>query len=60
MLSANKNGLGDIVSSAIKTVTRGKVKECGKCRKRKNYLNDKVLNAGMLNPVNWMMNKGKK
>ena len=32
-------GLGDTVSRAINTVSRGKIKECGGCKKRKEYLN---------------------
>ena len=35
------NGLGDTVSSIIDTVSRGKIKECGGCKKRKQFLNDK-------------------
>ena len=35
-------GLGDTVSNAIRTVTGGKVKECGGCAKRKAWLNRKV------------------
>ena len=33
-------GLGDTVSRAIKTVSRGKIKECGGCKKRKKFLNN--------------------
>ena len=32
-------GLGDTVSRVIDTVSRGKIKECGGCKKRKEYLN---------------------
>ena len=35
-------GLGDAVSKIIKTVTGGKVKECGGCTARKAWLNRKV------------------
>ena len=35
-------GLGDTVSKVIKTVTGGKVKECGGCAARKAWLNRKV------------------
>ena len=35
-------GLGDTVSSIINTVSRGKIKECGSCKKRKQWLNDNV------------------
>ena len=34
-------GLGDTVSSAIKKVSGGKIKECGGCSKRRDWLNDK-------------------
>lgn len=33
-------GLGDTVSKAISTVSGGRIKECGKCKKRKQVLND--------------------
>ena len=35
-------GLGDTVSSAIKKVSGGRIKECGGCSKRRDWLNDKV------------------
>ena len=35
-------GLGDTISSVIKTVSRGKIKECGGCKKRKQWLNENV------------------
>ena len=35
-------GLGDTVSKAIKTVTGGRVKECGGCAARKAWLNRKI------------------
>ena len=34
-------GLGDTVSNAIKKVSGGKIKECGGCSKRRDWLNDK-------------------
>ena len=37
-----KRGLGDTVSNAIKKVSGGRVKECGGCSKRRDWLNDKV------------------
>jgi len=44
--SWNKNngdtGLGDTVSRVINKVSGGKVKECGGCKKRKDFLNDLV------------------
>jgi len=36
------NGLGDTVSSIIRSVSRGKIKECGGCKKRKRWLNENV------------------
>ena len=33
---------GDTVSSIINTVSRGKIKECGSCKKRKQWLNENV------------------
>ena len=38
-------GLGDTVSSIINTVSRGKIKECGSCKKRKQWLNENVSYA---------------
>ena len=35
-------GLGDTVSNVIKKVSGGKIKECGGCAKRRDWLNDKV------------------
>ena len=35
-------GLGDTISSVIKTVSRGKIKECGGCKKRKQWLNENI------------------
>jgi hypothetical protein len=35
-------GLGDTVSSIIRNVSRGKIKECGGCKKRKELLNKNV------------------
>lgn len=41
VIMANK-GLGDTVSNVIKKVSGGRVKECGGCSKRREWLNDKV------------------
>jgi len=38
-------GLGDTVSSIIRNVSRGKIKECGGCKKRKQWLNENVSYA---------------
>jgi hypothetical protein len=35
-------GLGDTVSAIINTASRGKIKECGGCKKRKAWLNKKI------------------
>ena len=35
-------GLGDTVSNAIKKVSGGRIKECGGCSKRRDWLNDKI------------------
>ena len=35
-------GLGDTVSNAIKKVSGGKIKECGGCSKRREWLNNKM------------------
>ena len=34
-------GLGDSVSSFIKKASGGRIKECGGCSKRREWLNDK-------------------
>ena len=41
-LFGHDRGLGDTVSRVIKTVTRGKIKECGGCEKRKDILNKMI------------------
>ena len=38
-LFGHDRGLGDTVSRVIKTVTRGKIKECGGCKNSKQMLN---------------------
>jgi len=35
-------GLGDTISNVIKKVSGGRIKECGGCSKRREWLNDKV------------------
>ena len=39
---SSDEGLGDTVSRVIKKVTRGKIKECGGCQKRRDILNKLV------------------
>jgi len=34
-------GLGDTLSHVIKKVSGGRIKECGGCSKRRDWLNDK-------------------
>jgi hypothetical protein len=41
-LFGHDKGIGDTISRVIKTVSRGKIKECGGCQKRKEYLNKKI------------------
>ena len=41
-------GLGDTISTAISTVSRGKIKECGGCKKRKAWLNKKISYSNSL------------
>ena len=39
-LVGNDRGLGDTVERGIKAVSRGRIKSCGGCKKRKNFLNE--------------------
>ena len=41
-LFGHDKGLGDTISRIIKTVSNGKVRECGGCQKRREYLNKKI------------------
>ena len=41
-LFGHDKGVGDTISRVIRTATRGKIKECGGCQKRKDYLNKKI------------------
>jgi len=41
-LFGHDKGLGDTVSRAINSLTGGRIKECGGCQKRKEYLNKKI------------------
>jgi hypothetical protein len=38
----NVRGLGDTISNVIKNVSGGRIKECGGCGERREWLNDKV------------------
>ena len=38
----NNKGLGDTIGSIINKVSYGKIKECGGCKKRKEWLNKNV------------------
>ena len=50
-------GLGDTISSVIKTVSRGKIKECGGCKKRKQWLNENVSYKKVNNLLNDLMSR---
>tara|TARA_R100001530_G_C4280925_1_gene145537 strand:- start:198 stop:377 length:180 start_codon:yes stop_codon:yes gene_type:complete len=41
-LFGHDKGFGDTVSRVINTVSRGRIKECGGCKKRKAYLNKMI------------------
>ena len=41
-LFGHDKGLGDTVSRVINRVSRGKIKECGGCENRKEYLNQMI------------------
>ena len=41
-LFGHDKGLGDTISRVIKTVSKGKIRECGGCQKRREYLNKKI------------------
>ena len=41
-LFGHDKGLGDTVSRAIKTVSKGKIEECGGCKKRRDLLNKMI------------------
>jgi len=51
-------GLGDTVSSFIKKVSGGRIKECGGCSKRRDWLNDKVsyTRGNALDAINKIQN----
>ena len=38
-LIGKDKGIGDTVERGIKKITRGRVKSCGGCKKRKDFLN---------------------
>ena len=40
--NCQSKGLGDTVSKVIKKVSGGRIKECGGCSKRREWLNNKV------------------
>jgi|TARA_R100001530_G_C4261535_1_gene140600 hypothetical protein len=40
--NCQSKGLGDTVSNVIKKVSGGRIKECGGCSKRREWLNNKV------------------
>ena len=38
----NPKGFGDTVHNVIQQITRGKIKPCGKCKKRQTMLNQLI------------------
>ena len=50
-------GLGDTVSSIIRNVSRGKIKECGGCKKRKQWLNENISYKKVNNLLNDLMSR---
>ena len=55
----SQKGLGDTVSSIINTVSRGKIKECGGCKKRKQWLNENVSYAKVCKILEDLRNRQK-
>ena len=53
----NTKGLGDSVSSLIQYVSRGRIRECGGCKKRKEWLNHGVPYSTLRNL--WEKQNGK-
>ena len=51
-------GLGDTVSNVIKKVSGGRIKECGGCSKRREWLNNKVsyTRGNALDAINKIQN----
>jgi hypothetical protein len=45
-------GLGDLVHSAIHTVSRGKIKPCGGCKKRRNNWNRRAVEKKLAEMAN--------
>ena len=41
-LFGHDKGLGDTISRVIKNVSNGKIRECGGCQERREYLNKKI------------------
>ena len=52
-------GLGDTVSNVIKKVSGGRIKECGGCSKRREWLNNKVsyTRGNALDAINKIQNR---
>jgi hypothetical protein len=45
-------GVGDLVHSAIHTVSRGKIKPCGGCKKRRNNWNRRAVEKKLAEMAN--------
>ena len=48
-LIGNDRGIGDTISRTINKVSGGRIKSCGGCKKRKNFLN-KYFSYGKSKP----------
>lgn len=53
-MNLKNKGLGDTVSSLINNISGGKVKECGGCKKRKEWMNRKVPYDNIFSARRWM------
>jgi len=57
--NCQSKGLGDTVSKVIKKVSGGRIKECGGCAKRRDWLNEKIsYRNNALDAINKIQNMG--
>ena len=57
--NCQSKGLGDTVSNVIKKVSGGRIKECGGCAKRRDWLNEKIsYRNNALDAINKIQNMG--